>query len=82
MSTFTKIFFLINCLILSFIGTSQTLLINPSNEGGFELPGGLAGNGWSSVNSTVNNWFVSGDATPFLGSNLKELVTLEEREQR
>ena len=58
-----------NCLIFSFIGTSQTLLINPSNEGGFELPGGLAGNGWSSVNSTVNNWFVSGDAIPFLGSN-------------
>ncbi len=69
MLKFTRKFLLINCLILSFIGASQTLLIDPSNEGGFELPGGLTGNGWTPVNSTVNNWFVSGVAIPFSGSN-------------
>ena len=54
---------------LAFNGISQTLLIDPSAEGGFELPGGLAGNGWTVVNSTINQWYSSGVATPYSGSN-------------
>ena len=69
MRSFVKKIFFYYAFISSLNGISQSLLINPATEGGFELAGGLAGNGWTSVNSTVNNWFVSGDAIPFAGSN-------------
>ena len=48
---------------------TQSLLINPAAEGGFELSGGLPGNGWSVVNSTINTWNVSGTAGPKSGLN-------------
>ena len=48
---------------------SQSLLINPNAEGGFELPGGLPGNGWTVVNSSNNTWNVSGTAVPKSGLN-------------
>ena len=54
--------------LLLAISYSQTTLINPTQEGGFELAGGFSGNGWTVVNSTVNTWQTSGVAVPFAGS--------------
>ena len=69
MRSFVKKIFFYYAFISSLNGISQSLLIDSATEGGFELVGGLVGNGWTPVNSTVNNWFVSGDAIPFSGSN-------------
>jgi len=56
-------------LIVSLTGISQSLLIDPAAEGGFELAGGIAGNGWTVVNSTINQWQSSGVAGAYSGSN-------------
>ena len=39
---------------------AQTVLIDPANEGGFELPGGFAGNGWTVANNAAGNQWVIG----------------------
>ena len=39
---------------------AQTVLIDPANEGGFELPGGFAGNGWTVANNATGNQWVIG----------------------
>lgn len=46
------------------LGQAQTVLINPNQEGGFELPGGLTGNGWTTVNPTTDKWQVGSLASP------------------
>ncbi|MFN5181499.1 MAG: T9SS type A sorting domain-containing protein [Bacteroidota bacterium] len=64
-----KNYFLILLFLFSLKGNSQSLLINPTAEGGFEFPGGLPGNGWTAVNSSINTWNVSGTAIPKSGLN-------------
>ncbi len=47
--------------LLSFISNAQTVLINPTAEGGFELGPTFADNGWTSVNTAVTNgsqWYL------------------------
>ena len=56
------------CFILETSLFSQTSHI-PSFDGGLENAGGLAGNGWTVVNSTTNQWIVGTGAIPFAGSN-------------
>ena len=43
---------------VSVVSYAQTVLVNPSVEGGFELPGGFSSNGWTSVSSATNQWYV------------------------
>jgi len=45
--------------VLNFVN-AQTVLIDPTNEGGFELPGGFAGNGWTVANNATGNQWVIG----------------------
>lgn len=46
------------------LGQAQTVLINPNQEGGFELPGGIAGNGWTTVNPSTDTWQIGSLASP------------------
>lgn len=41
-----------------FSARAQTVHINPATDGGFELPGGFIGNGWTVVNHTTTQWFI------------------------
>jgi hypothetical protein len=59
--------FLISFL-LTINGIGQTLHIDPATDGGFELPGGFAGNGWTVVNDISHQWAV-GTATFASGTN-------------
>ncbi|WP_294676709.1 T9SS type A sorting domain-containing protein [uncultured Fluviicola sp.] len=48
---------------------SQTTLINPATDGGFELGPDFTSNGWTVDNGTVTNkWFVGTAATGFTGN--------------
>lgn len=47
---------------------SQTVLINPSGDGGFESGASLAANGWTEINGAVNPWYV-GTSTKKSGTN-------------
>ncbi len=52
----TRLTIVLACLMMSFGAWAQSILINPTTDGGFELPGGFAGNGWTLVNHTTNTW--------------------------
>ena len=41
-------------VLLSFLGSAQTVLINPAAEGGFELGSTFAANGWTVVNTHLS----------------------------
>src|SRR5690606_38430845 len=61
---------LIVCLLATtLIANSQTLLIDPALEGGFELGSTLAANGWNATNNTTDGWVVGSAATPTTGAN-------------
>src|SRR6478735_1470620 len=47
---------------------SQTTLINPTGDGGFENGATFAANGWTVVNGATNQWFVGGVSTPSAGT--------------
>ncbi len=54
-------FYTMLCLIIGLIQvnvSSQTTLINPTAEGGFELGASFLANGWSESSGTNNPWFV------------------------
>jgi hypothetical protein len=53
---------------------SQTVLIDPSNVGGFELPGGFAGNGWTIANNAGGNQWVIG-TTPIGFTNNSAFIS-------
>lgn len=40
------------------LGQAQTVLINPNQEGGFELGNSFADNGWTTVNASTNTWAI------------------------
>ena len=48
---------------------AQTVLINPSLDGGFENGSSLALNNWITVNSNINTWRASGVSLPYQASN-------------
>lgn len=41
------------------LGQAQTVLINPNQEGGFQLGNSFAANGWSVANMPANPWIVA-----------------------
>lgn len=54
-----NLFLTIATIFVAIVANSQTtVLIDSTSDGGFELPGGFAGNGWTEVNDNVNQWFV------------------------
>lgn len=62
----------VSLLFLILITTSlwsQSVLIDPQGDGGFELSGGFSGNGWTLVNSSVNKWESSGISVPYQGNS-------------
>jgi hypothetical protein len=67
-SFLSKLTALLSFTIVIISAQSQTTHINPAAEGGFELAGGFAGNGWTVVNGTNNTWQSSGVGTPFAGT--------------
>ncbi len=48
---------------------SQTILIDPTTDGGFENGSSIALNNWTTVNSSTNTWRASGVSIPYQGSN-------------
>ncbi|HTO14307.1 MAG TPA: gliding motility-associated C-terminal domain-containing protein [Edaphocola sp.] len=49
-------------ILFGFSSYGQTLLIDPNNDGGFELGNSFAANGWTIVNSSNNNgnnWYLT-----------------------
>ena len=48
---------------------SQTQLIDPTIEGGFELGASITANGWTSVQATTNTWRASAVPVPYAGNN-------------
>jgi len=61
---------LVSSLIWSVNLNGQTVLINPTQGGGFELGTTLASNGWTEVNGAqTNKWFVGTAAVPNSGTN-------------
>jgi hypothetical protein len=51
---------------------SQTTLINPTGDGGFELGNTFGANGWTVINNasnTANNWHIGNAAVPTGGGN-------------
>jgi cytoskeletal protein CcmA (bactofilin family) len=64
-----NIFVFIFILIISFIGKSQTTLLSPTGDGGFETGTSFALNNWTVVNAATNNFWVCGTgATAYAGS--------------
>lgn len=47
---------------------SQTVLIDPTGDGGFETGATFAANGWTAVNATLNLWEIGTIATQYAGS--------------
>lgn len=56
-------------LTIGFTSFSQTVLIDPSLDGGFENGSSIALNNWIAVNSNTNTWRASGVSVPYQGSN-------------
>ncbi len=67
-STLFKLSVMLTLLIVITNTQAQTTHINPVSEGGFELAGGFAGNGWTIANGTNNTWQSSAVGTPFAGT--------------
>ena len=65
---YRRLFFLC-VLFASHSISAQSVLIDPQGDGGFELSGGFIGNGWTVVNSTVNQWNLSGVPGPYEGAS-------------
>jgi hypothetical protein len=70
------------CSIFSLQGNAQTIVIDPTTNGGFETGTTLASNGWTVVNAAANQWAVGngsvyagtrgayiGTPTTFIGTN-------------
>lgn len=67
----TKIFSFLQ-LVLFFVSIdsfSQTVLINPNSDGGFENGNTLASNGWSAVNASTDSWNVGNVPVSGSGAN-------------
>lgn len=56
-------------LLISVSSFSQTTLINPNADGGFENGNTVASNGWTAVNATTDSWNVGNVPVSSLGVN-------------
>ena len=57
-------------LTVCFSGVSQTVLIDPNGDGGFETGSGFAANNWSVTTGQPNQWVTGSNATiGFTGAN-------------
>jgi hypothetical protein len=66
----SKVLALLSLLIIISNTQAQSLLIDPTAEGGFELGNGsFSANGWTVVNGNNNTWQSSGVGAPFAGTN-------------
>jgi len=63
------LFLLLFIFFIPHFGCSQTQLINPNSEGGFELGASIAVNGWTSVQASTNTWRASAVPGSFSGAN-------------
>jgi hypothetical protein len=54
--------------LLSFFGMAQTVLVDPTQGGGFELGATPAANGWSVVNASTDAWVVGNAPTAPTGT--------------
>ena len=63
-----KLSVIIFCVFLSGIASSQTTLLNPTGDGGFETGASFALNNWTVVNDGTNTWQVGTAATQYAGS--------------
>ena len=55
-------------IIIGVCAQSQTILIDPTTDGGFENGASIATNNWTVVNSSTNTWRASGVSIPYQGS--------------
>ncbi len=74
MTGLPRFFRLITAVFLFMAGTlvqlyGQTVLINPTGAGGFELGNTFPSNGWTVVNGSYQNYWVIGTATKYAGTN-------------
>lgn len=65
----TRLFFKFLLLLISTSTFSQTTLINPTGDGGFENGNTPASNGWTAVNATVDSWNVGNVPVVGAGTN-------------
>ena len=63
------LFLLLFIFFIPHFGCSQTQLINPNSEGGFELGASIAVNGWTSVQASTNTWRASAVPGSVSGAN-------------
>ena len=64
-----KLFLKFLLLLVSTSTFSQTTLINPTTDGGFENGNTLAANGWNAVNASVDSWNVGNVPVAGAGTN-------------
>jgi len=57
------------CLFVGSSAFSQTVLLSPAGDGGFETGSSFAANGWTVVSAANNFWEVGTVATQYAGSN-------------
>lgn len=61
----TKFYALILCFLTSYSCFSQTVALDPSGAGGFEIGTTFATNGWTVVNAAANQWAVGSSVIGF-----------------
>ncbi|MBI5541158.1 MAG: fibronectin type III domain-containing protein, partial [Bacteroidia bacterium] len=64
-----KISLLIVSVLFSVFTYGQTILINPTGDGGFETGADFTANGWTTVNDATNTWNVGTVSVPSAGTN-------------
>lgn len=60
---------LLMAVCFSVAAHAQFLALDSATNGGFELGGTPAANGWITVNAAINQWTVSTTTTPYLGTS-------------
>lgn len=61
-------FLIIGMFLISINSFSQTTLISPTSDGGFENGNTLASNGWNAVNGSTDSWNVGNVPVPSAGT--------------
>lgn len=63
-----KKYILIFSFFLTVLAYSQTVLVDPTTNGGFESGATFPTNGWTVVNGGTNQWYVGATGVPFAGT--------------
>lgn len=64
-----QIFISASFLLISSFSYSQTTIINPALEGGFENGNTISSNGWTSINPSIDSWNIGNIVSPSSGNN-------------